>query len=259
MKVVLFGTGAAVPGPDRDNVFLAVREGETGLLIDVGGSPAHRLLAAGWSLDQLKAVLLTHRHPDHLYGFPSLIQTLVLTERTDRLVVYGPREALDISRALLRTVRLSSADRPFPVEWGYLPAGRPGGPFALGSLVLDTIPSDHCVESVAVRISADDGARRLIYTSDTAPFPALVDLARGADVLIHEATYLARDAALARSYGHSTAAQAAEVALKAGAKKLVLVHLEGTPVADTAAFRREAEAVLGGPVTVGQDGLNFEL
>ncbi|MGQ0798290.1 MAG: ribonuclease Z [Methanobacteriota archaeon] len=67
--------------------------------------------------------------------------------------------------------------------------------------------------------------RKIVYTGDSMPSDALIDRARGADVLIHDAT---TDAALeekANRYGHSSSRQAAEVARKAGARLLVLTHL----------------------------------
>lgn len=67
--------------------------------------------------------------------------------------------------------------------------------------------------------------RKIVYTGDTMPHAALVEIARGADVLIHDAT---SDAALeekANRYGHSSSRQAAEVAKEAGVGLLVLTHL----------------------------------
>ncbi len=66
---------------------------------------------------------------------------------------------------------------------------------------------------------------RIAYCTDTSPCPAAIELARDADVLIHEATYPSGDEKLAHERGHSTAGDAARCALEAGAKKLVLTHL----------------------------------
>jgi ribonuclease Z len=66
--------------------------------------------------------------------------------------------------------------------------------------------------------------RRVVYTGDTGRSDAITALARGADLLIHEATYMAEDAGLAERAAHSTAADAAEVAKEAGARRLALTH-----------------------------------
>jgi ribonuclease Z len=77
--------------------------------------------------------------------------------------------------------------------------------------------------------------RKIVYTGDTMPSRALVDFARDADVLIHDATAETSLEEKANRYGHSTARQAAEVARDAGVRTLVLTHLspryeEGAPI-----------------------------
>ncbi len=67
--------------------------------------------------------------------------------------------------------------------------------------------------------------RRVVYSGDTRPYPGMIELARGADLLIHEATFSHELQERAAEDGHTTAQEAAEVALEAGAKRLALVHI----------------------------------
>lgn len=67
--------------------------------------------------------------------------------------------------------------------------------------------------------------RKIVYASDTRPSDRIVELARGADVLIHEATFSDEMVERAKEDGHSTPKEAAEVALKAGVKLLILTHI----------------------------------
>jgi len=67
--------------------------------------------------------------------------------------------------------------------------------------------------------------RRIVYSGDTRPYPGMVELARGADLLIHEATFTDELQERAEEDGHTTAREAAEVAREAGAKRLALVHI----------------------------------
>jgi ribonuclease Z len=88
------------------------------------------------------------------------------------------------------------------------------------------------------------------FVMDTRMCAAAVELARGADLLVCESTFLERDAHLAEAYGHLTAAQAARIAAVAGARRLVLTHFSQRYGDDTEPFLREAEAVFGDVVAV---------
>ena len=74
-------------------------------------------------------------------------------------------------------------------------------------------------------VGEDRPGRRIVFSGDTAPCQAVEVLANGADVLVHEATFLSDERARARDTGHSTAAQAAEIARDAGVRLLALTHL----------------------------------
>lgn len=84
--------------------------------------------------------------------------------------------------------------------------------------------------------------KSIAYCTDTRPFAASVELARDADLLIHEATYTQELAQEANDYGHSTAAQAARVALKAGARHLLLTHFSSR-YADLTPLLEEARSI----------------
>ncbi|MFL5801582.1 MAG: ribonuclease Z [Roseiflexaceae bacterium] len=89
--------------------------------------------------------------------------------------------------------------------------------------------------------------RKVVYCADTSPEPAAVALAREADVLIHEATFLEEDLARAERALHTTAAQAAGIAQQAGVKQLILTHIspryEATGSSRLEALLAEAQAI----------------
>lgn len=100
--------------------------------------------------------------------------------------------------------------------------------------------------------------RSYAHISDTAYMPSLAEKIRGVDLLFHETTYLAEDLDKAKERGHSTAAQAAQVALDAGAKRLLTGHYSSR-YKDDSLFAAEARTVFPGEVILGKEGLKIEL
>lgn len=100
--------------------------------------------------------------------------------------------------------------------------------------------------------------RRLVYSADTRPCPATIEIARRADILVHEATFDEAEAPRARETGHSTAAEAADVARRAEARRLVLTHLSARYSDRADRLLEEARAIF--PATrIARDGLVVEI
>ncbi len=114
--------------------------------------------------------------------------------------------------------------------------------------VITAAPVQHYVPTIGLRVECKATGFVLAYSADTTPWPATVELARRADLLLHEAT---GDEPL----GHASAAQAGEIAREAGAGRLGLIHylVTGRNRADLTALREEAAETFGGPVFVCED------
>ncbi|MBM3150409.1 MAG: ribonuclease Z, partial [Chloroflexi bacterium] len=80
-RLILLGSGAALPDASRDNTYMVIEGRESSILIDCAGSPLHKLQAVGVDLNTLEALIVTHHHPDHIYGVPALLLGLWLYGR----------------------------------------------------------------------------------------------------------------------------------------------------------------------------------
>jgi ribonuclease Z len=249
--VILLGTGAALSDETREHTYLVVKGKREAILIDCAGSPVQRLLKSGVALDQIDHVILTHHHPDHIYGVSVFLLDLWLAGRTPPLHIYGLAETVRATRALLQAFEWKRFRGFFPLEFHRIPKTRRNALIVTPEFSIATTPTKHLLPSVAVRIESHASRRAVTYSSDTEADDAVVNLARGSHILFHEATTL-NDA----NGGHTSARQTGAQAKLAGAQKLVLVHLP--PKCDVKKWRAAAEKTFGGRVVVGKDFARFE-
>jgi ribonuclease Z len=243
---IVLGSAASVPDADHDTVYAALRIASGAVLIDCGGSPLYKLARLGFGVHDLQALLLTHRHTDHTYGTPMLMQGLWLGGRQAPLPIYGPPEALATAQALLTALGWESWDSMFPVLWQPVPLLESHLLLAVEGVQILSSPARHgSTECLALRVQHMETGRAIAYSSDTEPCSAVVRLAQGANVLIHEAT--------GDYSGHSNPAAAGRVACEAGVDQLVLTHYPPAQATEGDAWLRQAAAVFPGRVRLAQD------
>lgn len=242
-RLVILGTAAAVPNSVHENTYLALQGSNGAILIDCAGGPIGRLEKAGIAPLNLDTIIMTHIHPDHAYGLPLLLMGLWLLGRTEPLHVHGLGVVTDRLRRVMDAYEWHDWPHFYPVRF-HAVDDQPR------ALVLDNTDfritatrNHHMVPTISMRIENKLSGYITTYSSDTAPCRELLDLARGADLLIHEAA--------GATPGHSSATQAGEMAAEAGAKKLVLVHYQVQ--SDPEALAAEARSTFDGPVEVAQD------
>ena len=111
----------------------------------------------------------------------------------------------------------------------------------------------------SVLVGAPRPGRRVVITGDTRPCATTIEAARGADLLVHEATFGNEEADRAVETGHSTAREAGLVARDAGVGALLLTHFSARYSRDATELGKEARGWFGGTVHVGRDGMEVEI
>jgi ribonuclease Z len=264
LSVVFLGTGGAVPSARRSTACVLVSRGGERLMFDCGEG-AQRQMQRSLGLVQVDEIYLTHFHADHFLGLPGLLKTYDLTDREAPLTVYGPRGLRDLFKTLgrligrigfgLELVELEEGDameidggeiQAFPVAHGVKACGyaliedeRPGR-FDLEAAKRLGVPEGpafaalqrgETVEGTAGPVAPEQvmgesrPGRTVVITGDTGPSQTTVEVARGADLLVHDASFSEEETKRAADTGHSTVGQAATVAAEADVKMLALVHI----------------------------------
>lgn len=225
--------------------FLLEHEGFR-LLVDAGYAVVPRLLAYVQA-EQVDAVYISHRHPDHCADLNPLLRARALREDPAApLPVYAPAGALDAVLAL---------DRPGVLDDAYdLHDLAPADRFAVGPFEVWTRLLPHSVPNAGLRLSA--GGKTMAYTGDSGPSPEVVELARDVDQLLAEASYV--DQVPDDVRGHlSTARDASRQAAEAHVGRLLLTHL--LPGTDHSAAEAAARAHYAGPVGIATADLVLDL
>ncbi len=285
MRLTLLGTGTPAPSRSRQGSGYLVEIGATTIVFDHGPGAHHRLVESGRRVVDVTHACFSHLHYDHCLDFPRLV-----LQRWDQgagripeLQVYGPPPIARMTEALFgeggvyapdiraRVLHPSSLD-VFMARGG-TPPRRPPAPHVTevraGSVVngpdwtVTVGQAAHVqpyLECVAFRLDSREGS--ICYSGDSGECEALVELARGCDVLIHMNHYLAGTPAADafRDVGGNHLANAA-LAARAGVGMLVLTHVP--PDLDTPAARdrimRETEQRFAGRVVWGEDLLTIAL
>jgi ribonuclease Z len=251
-QVILLGTGAALSDATREHTYLVAKGKQSALLIDCAGSPVQRLSRVGVALDWIDHLILTHHHPDHIYGVSVFLLDLWLAGRKQALHIYGLAETLRATRAMMHAFeweRWFKFDF-FPVKFHRIPPTPRDALIVTPEFSVSTAPTKHLLPTVAVRVESNASQQSFTYSSDTQVCDAIARLARDSALLFHEATTLTQ-----ATGGHTSAQQAGAQAKRANARKLVLVHLP--PKCNTQKWRAAARQSFGRPVTVGKDFARF--
>lgn len=215
-RLIFLGTSNAVPDESHENTHM-VLVGETRtVLVDCVNSPILRLQKAGVDFHDLTDLILTHFHPDHVAGVPQLLMNMWLMGRRRPLNIYGLHYTLDRMEQLMGFYGWADWPDFFPVAFYRLPAQEMVTVLDCDEMSIYSSPVRHMIPCIGLRFEFKRVKKVLAYSCDTEPCAEVVRLAEGADLLIHEAA--------GAFLGHSSAAQAGDIARQAEVGALYLVH-----------------------------------
>ena len=274
-RLILLGTGGGpTPKAARSAPANAIVVGGSTYVIDCGDGVARQMVLAGLSLKSLKAVFLTHQHSDHNADYGNLLLLGWAGNLATPVSTWGPpplarmtRQFLALNDFDIRT-RIADEGRP-PLKALIEPHEiRTGGRVMSDANVTVTAALvDHPPVKPAFAYRFDCPDRSIVFSGDTRPSEALVELARGADFLVHEVMYLPAleqligtesNARTLREHllaSHTTAEDVGRIATRAGVKTLVLSHFVpgGFPAISDETWRAAVRAHFAGEIIVGRD------
>ena len=244
-RLILLGTGGGpTPKANRSATAQVIMVGDRAYVIDCGDGVARQLVMAGISLSSLSHLFITHHHSDHNADYGNLLLLSWAANLSKPVQAYGPPPLarmtqlfLDLNEVDIRT-RIADEGRP-PLADRIVPHEISTGGLVMQDQWVKVTAAlvDHPPITPAFAYRFDCPDRSIVISGDTRASDRLIALARGADVLVHEALYLPAleqliatepNAKTLREHllaSHTPAADVGRVATEAGVKTLVLSHL----------------------------------
>jgi ribonuclease Z len=171
--MVILGTASFIPDETHENTHMLL-QGEQGyVLIDSGSNPLISLKKAGLSADQLRTLILTHFHPDHMSGVPNLLMGLWLMGRTQPLNILGLNVTLDKIHSLMNLFEWRDWPGFYPVTFEPVQSFTGSTILEMPDFHIQMSPAHHLVPSIALKVTAQAGGKTLVYSSDTSPSDAV--------------------------------------------------------------------------------------
>ncbi len=297
LDICLLGTGGMMPLPYRWLTSMMARYNGTGILIDCGEGTQIALKEKGWSPKPIDVICFTHYHADHISGLPGMLLTMGNAERTEPLLLIGPKGLTKVVSALrviapelpfeVNCMELTEAEQTiafdgFRIEtyrvnhnvlcYGYNIVVERIGRFDVNRALQLNIPKNYwnrlqkgeIIETEAGTLTPDmvlgepRKGLKVTYCTDTRPTESIVRAAAGADLFICEGMYGEPEKQQkAREYKHMTFYEAAELARRADVKELWLTHYSPS-LTRPEEYMREVRAIFPNAVAA-KDGRSVNL
>lgn len=247
VELTIIGCSGSASGPDNPASCYLVHHEGFNLVLDLGPGGFGGL----WGhldLRSVNAIALSHLHPDHCLDLCAFNVAALYspTAPWERIPVHGP--AYTPERMSHAFAAGADEDVAWAVDFVPWQPTQQVGPFTVTA-----VPAPHSTEAWSLRLETD--GRSLVYSGDTGPSAGLVELARGADLLLAEAAFMHSDDLPPDL--HLSGRQAAEHAAAADVRTLVITHVP--PWHDVAEVYAEARPHFDGELVLARPGLTLRL
>ncbi len=247
MKITILGTGTATPLLNRNASGLVIEAAGSSILVDLGPGALRRLCEAGLDYKQIDIILITHFHPDHVSDLAPLLFASNYAYgpfREAPFLLIGPTGLEQFYEALVKIYGHWIIPTDNRLVTREMNAEAPDT-FVSGSLSICSAPAAHSPPAVSYRVETE--GLSVTISGDTDISDNLVELAKGTEVLICECSMPEGSKIL----GHLVPSEAAAIAAKALAKKLVLTHFY--PPCDEVDVAEQASKTFSGEVIRAED------
>ena len=249
MRVTVAGSSCSVPRIDRACSAYLVEDGDFAFSLDFG-TGAFANMRKYVDYDRLDAVVISHMHADHFLDLIPLRYAVRYgsKRRANRLPIWMPPGGIAMLRSMTDAFANEGAG-DFLDEAFEMNEFDPSKPLPIGPGRLLFAETTHYITSFAIRYERNGTS--ITYSADTAPDKRVVELARNTDLFLCESTLLAGEDEIGGYRGHSSAAEAAQMASDAGVRRLVLTHYaqDATP----SDLEESARTIYKGEIVVADD------
>jgi len=248
-ELIVLGSSSALPNEEHENTHLCLTGEKGHILIDCVGSTLLRLQQAKVDPLKLTDIIISHFHPDHVSGLPSIISNVWLLGGRAPIRVHGLAYTMNRAEKMMNLYDFENWPNFIPVSYHPYSDERMALVLENEDFRIRTSLVKHLLPTSGYRFESLKTGGIIAYSCDTEPCPAVVELAKGADVLIHEAT--------GPFQGHSSAAQAGDIAQAAGVRSLYLIHYP-PQVFGSKEILDEARKHFNGQVSFAEDLMDLE-
>lgn len=248
--VIALGGASAAPNPGQGCSGYLIENDETRIVLDLGPDTLAEL-RRHCEMETINGIVITHLHVDHILDLVALWWGWLHypVPLPAPIPLWLPPGGVDsIGHILTSFGRSDEVDRFFS-DICAAEEFSPGQPIGIGRATIRFAPTAHYVPCWAVRVELPGGV--VAYTADTGPAADLSSIARDADLLIAEAMLVGAFAE-SPNRGSSTPAEAARLADKSGAKRLMLTHFWSER--DAGEALRLASVTYSGPIVTARPG-----